>query len=85
MKNIEEFADEVISKKNKVITDEVFLLIQNDKVLMHQYLRLVEKHGLDLVNRTIGMLIKKKYGLENDTQRCTNPTSTLIMSHQEFE
>lgn len=86
IKEIEEFASEVIAQKNKKITDEVFLLIQNDKELMHKYLKLVAKMGdLGLVNRTIGKLVKTEYGLKNDTQRCTDPASTLIMSHQEFE
>jgi hypothetical protein len=35
---IVDFADEVIRQKNKSITDEIFLLIQNDKDLMQKYL-----------------------------------------------
>lgn len=85
MNDIEKFADKVISLKNKTITDEVFLLIQNDKELMYKYLRLVEDCGLDLVNRTIGKYIKERYQLTNSPQRCSDPTSTLIQSHQEFE
>lgn len=79
------FADKVIGIKNKTITDEIFLLIQNDKALMKEYLRLVETNSLDVVNRTIGKEIKKYYNLSNDTNRNECPKSTLISSHQEFE
>jgi len=77
------FADKVISQKNKSITDDIFLLIQNDKILMHEYLRLVEKEGLDSVNMLIGKRVKERYGLTND-ERNNEPLSTLIKSHQEF-
>jgi hypothetical protein len=40
---ITDFVDEVIACKNKTITDEVFLLIQNNKGLMQKYLQLVEE------------------------------------------
>ena len=40
---IADFVNEVISIKNKSITDEIFLLIQNDKTLMQQYLKLVQE------------------------------------------
>ncbi len=82
---LSEFVNEVISLKNKVITDEVFLLIQNDKNLMQKYLRLVEEKGLDVVNRFIGKMVKEKYGLINEKDRNLEPKSTLISSHQEFE
>jgi hypothetical protein len=82
---IKNIADEAISRMNKKITDEVFLIIQNDRELMQDYLRAVEKHGLDLVNKTIGKAVKKKYGLINLDEREDNPSSTLIQSHQKFE
>ena len=44
---IKKFADEVLSKFSKEITDQVFLSIQNDRELMHEYLRLVSKEGID--------------------------------------
>ncbi len=81
--DITKFADEVISQMNKSITDKIFLLIQNDKDLMHQYLRLVEKHKLNPVNAQIGKRIKEEYKLTN-AERNENPISTLIVSHQEF-
>jgi hypothetical protein len=38
---IKDLVDKVISCKNKTITDEVFLLIQNDRLFMQEYLELV--------------------------------------------
>jgi hypothetical protein len=82
---IQQFAESVISQKNKSITDEVFLLIQNDRNLMHEYLRLVESEGLDQVNQQIGVAVKLSYNLTNDNCREDQPVSTLIMSHQCFK
>ncbi|MCL2261303.1 MAG: hypothetical protein FWC15_08135 [Fibromonadales bacterium] len=80
---ITKFADKVISQMNKSITDEIFLLIQNDRNLMQEYLRLVQSETLDAVNTQIGKRVKAKYGLTND-ERNNEPLSTLIKSHQEF-
>jgi hypothetical protein len=82
---IKDLVDEVISFKNKKITDEVFLLIQNNKDFMQKYLRLVQEKGLDVVNQQIGKMIMKKYGLTHEDGRNTEPKSTLISSHQEFD
>jgi hypothetical protein len=82
---IKDFVDEVISNKNKTITDEVFLLIQNNKDFMQKYFRLVQENGLDVVNRFIGQAVWRKYNLTPDEGRNMEPKSTLISSHQEFE
>lgn len=89
MSKITLFADELLSRYATVtdtlsITDEVFLTIQNDRDLMHQYLRLVEESGLDAVNQQLGKRIKKHFGLTN-LARCESPKSTLIQSYQQFE
>lgn len=85
MKELKDFISRVIAKKNKTITDEVFLSIQNDKELMQEYLHLVEKKGLQTVNQQIGKGVKEKYSLENHTNRNDTPISTLISSYQEFQ
>ena len=83
---IKDFVDEVISYKNKTITDEVFLLIQNNKNFIKKYLQLVEEKGLDVINRHIGQAVWRKYNLTPETGRInTKPESTLISSYQEFE
>ena len=83
--NIKELGEKAIAVLNKRITNEIFLIIQNDKNLMKEYLRLVEKEGLDKVNMQIGKLIKNSYKLINLNDREDNPSCTLIQSHQKFE
>jgi len=80
-----EIANQAIQTLNKKITNEVFLIIQNDRALMHEYLRAVEKEGLDKVNQTIGKKVKEAYNLVNVNDRENNPSCTLIQSHQKFE
>jgi hypothetical protein len=84
MSNLEDLAAKAIAKMNKRITNEVFMLIQNDRELMQEYLKCVEDKGSQHVNQHIGHQVKKKYGLTNDTTREENPACTLIQSHQQF-
>jgi len=83
--DIDAFVERVIAQKNKQITDEVFLLIQNDRIFMRDYLRLIEENNFNVVNMRIGKLVKTAYNLTNDQSRNDTPTSTLIKSFQEFE
>lgn len=85
MRNSKQIAEDAISILNKKITNEVFLIIQNDRDLMYEYLRAVEKEGLDKVNQTIGKQVKDSYKLVNINDRENNPSCTLIQSHQKFE
>ena len=80
----QEIAEIAISKLNKRITDEIFLIIQHDRELMYEYLRCVETNGLDKTNQTIGKEVKKAYQLQN-ADREEKPSCTLIQSHQKFE
>ena len=82
--HITEFADKVLARFDQSITDEVFLLIQNDRELMHEYLRLVGSEGLDAVNTGIGRKVKEHFALANIPERQGNPKSTLIQTHQKF-
>lgn len=78
-------AEEAIKRMNKKITNEIFLIIQNDRKLMQEYLRAVEKNTVDVVNQKIGKVVKKAYVLTNVDDREENPSCTLIKSHQKFE
>ena len=78
-------AQEAISKLNKEITNNIFLIIQNDRDLMQKYLHTVQELGLDQVNTTIGKEVKAAYNLKNIDDREDNPSCTLIQSHQKFE
>lgn len=79
-----EIAERAISILNKRITNEIFLIIQNHRTLMKEYLRAVEREGLDTVNQTIGKKVRQSYRLTN-SDRENNPSCTLIQSHQKFE
>lgn len=85
MLTVKEIAEEAISRLNKRITNEVFLIIQNDRDLMHEYLRAVDNDGLNTVNQQIGKQVKISYRLKNMNDREDNPSCTLIQSHQKFE
>jgi len=83
--NPEEIATSAIKRMNKKITNEIFLIIQSDRELMQQYLRAIEKFGLDTLNQTIGKKVKEAYKLSNINDREDNPSCTLIQSHQKFD
>ena len=75
-----EIAEEAIRRMNIKITDEIFLIIQNDRDLMQEYLRAVENNGLDKVNQIIGKKVKDFYELENGAIK-NNPLCTLIQTY----
>lgn len=83
--NSKQVAEVAISVLNKRITNEVFMIIQNDKNLMYEYLRAVEIEGLDTVNQTIGKQVKDSYILVNINDREDNPSCRLVQSYQKFE
>lgn len=85
MSKIADFAEKVISRINKRITDMVFLEIQGDRELMQEYLGLIEKEGISTVNKLIGKTVKKQYQLTDADGREDAPESTLIRSHQTFD
>ena len=83
---IRDLVEKVIAQKNKTIIDDVFLLIQNNRDLMKEYLYLVQEKGLQTVNQQIGKMVMKQYGLKHDdTGRNYEPKSTLISSYTELE
>lgn len=79
-----DFTKRVLDLFCREITDMVFLSVQNDPDLMHEYLALVSEKGHDVVNRSLGRAVKARFGLENLPTREDAPRSTLIKSHQEF-
>lgn len=76
------FIDEILKTFNRDITDRVFLMIEEDKSLMQNYLSIVSTSGLDTVNKAIGKRIKSYYDLEN-LEENNNPKSKLIKSYTE--
>ncbi len=81
----QEIAKKAVSKMNKKITNEIFLIIQNDRDLMKEYLLAVENEDntLQTVNQTIGMEVKKAYELVGNSIE-ENPSCTLIETHTTF-
>lgn len=67
------------------ITDLVFLEIQNNRELMHAYLKSIENEGLQSVNMEIGKRVLQRFHLEKIESRGYNPVSVLIQSYQEYE
>lgn len=80
-----DFTGRVLDRFSREITDLVFLSVQNDPELMHEYLALVSQKGHDVVNRSLGRAVKARFGLENLPTREGTPRSTLIKSHREFQ
>ena len=86
MKELNDFKKKVINEFSKEITDRVFLMIQNDKELMKEYLLLIEKgNSLTYINSEIAKEIKRKFSLKNLNEKNSNPKSTLIQGHEIFE
>ncbi len=81
---LKDFVDEVLDQFAEDITDQVFLMIQEDRDLMQKYLAAVSEHDLGKVNRAIGKAVKLRFKLENLPTREVEPISTLIKSHQEY-
>lgn len=78
------FNSKVLDKFSKTITDSVFLMIQNDRELMKEYLDLVQDKTLIVVNQHLGKAIKERFSLVNFPDRQKKPKSTLIQTHQKF-
>ncbi|MBU2492345.1 MAG: hypothetical protein KJ571_06930 [Bacteroidetes bacterium] len=74
------FAEKVLDKFSNEITDQVFLMIENNKELLQNYLEIVSNEGLDNVNQTLGKKVKEYFKLEN-LEENQNPKSKLIKSY----
>lgn len=81
MDKIEEIAEGALQVIVENITDHVFLLIQEDRVLMQQYIEQVIASDKDTVNRKIGKYIKNRLNLTN-IGREEVPESSLIASYE---
>lgn len=85
MSDLKHFSDRLLSKFSQELTDKVFLLIQEDKDLMTEYLDLIHQYGRKTVNPFIGKEVKTRFGLENQESRGESPQSNLIASFQELK
>ncbi len=78
----EEFVEKSLNHFMSNITDEVFLMIQNDRSLMQEYLDLVRLQNGKRLNSYIGKLIKERFRLDDvmasGQPAGGKPQSTLI-------
>ena len=84
MNKVDTFAKKTLDRFSKEITDSVFVFIQTDRELMHDYLNLLSKTDLKYLNSTIAKAVKERFNLTNKKRKGT-PKSTLIQSYEEFE
>ena len=81
--NINQFTQKAIDKFTVDITDKMFLLIQNDRELMQDYLNLLGDNKRHIVNSSIAKAIKEKFNLDNIGESQT-PESILIKTFEQF-
>ena len=78
--SVNEYAEKLTAGFIKDITDNLFLYIERDDEIMREYMTNVNRHGLDTVNKALGMKIKEQLNLENDGEN-PNPKSHLIKGY----
>jgi hypothetical protein len=77
------FAEKVLKQFTEVITDNVFLYIQNNEELLQDYLDAISTSKRQTVNALIGKMIAKRFEVANDIDEKgntirKNPQSVLI-------
>jgi len=79
---LDEFCRKVLNKFSDSVTDQVFLMIQNDRELIKDYLALIAGGGQPhTINGELGKTIKSVFNL-NNVGRCQHPQSPLIQSYE---
>lgn len=77
-----DFVNKVLEKFTKQITDQVFLMIQNDRSLYAEYCNQCHSQGKDNLNRDLGKAIKEHFELINlDEAKLEEVKSVLITSY----
>lgn len=80
------FKSKVVDQFCETITDRIFLMIQNDRELMQEYLSIIEKgNSRANINSQIAKEIKKRFKLNNQNSKNKEPQSVLIASHEQFD
>jgi len=78
--NVNEYAEQVVNDFITDITDHLFLSIEREDKLIREYMKNVNRYGLDAVNMTIGRKVKEILNLENLDEN-DNPKSRIIQSY----
>lgn len=83
---IKTFTDKLLKEFDEELTDQVFLYIQSNREIMHDYLLTVSHYEeVKIVNSKIAQAIKQHYVLTTKNQINNNPKSNLIQSYEKFE
>ena len=85
MISLKEFEKNVIDKFTETITDRTFIMIEQEKELLQEYLDLLGKHPRKTVNSSLAKAIKKRFDLKNKIPNNKEPKSLLIKSFTEFD
>jgi len=85
MTDLTAFKEKVIQRFSAEITDRVFLMIQNDRELLKEYMDLLGTNPQKTINSSLAKEIKKRYNLENKEFKIENPQSLLIQSYESFD
>ncbi len=81
---LDEFRDEVLKRFTRDLTDQVFLYIENDRELTHEYLSILgRENGTDETNQSLDQAVKAYFGL-NEQGENHSPKSRLITSFTEY-
>ncbi len=76
------FTQKVLEKFTEQITDQVFLMIQNDRSLYTEYCNQCHSQGKENLNRELGNAVKDYYNLKNgDKAKLEEVKSVLITSY----
>lgn len=62
--DLDQFTDRLLERFSGPISQQVFIRIQSDPVLMREYFTLVEKHGVSEVNGFIADRIREEMETE---------------------
>ena len=80
--NLNQFEEKILEKFSEQITDIVFLMIENDKELLIDYMQLIENgNKRKTINSQMAQTICKKFNLENKGFEVEKPLSKLIESY----
>lgn len=80
---LRQFQQRALTQFTREITDIFFCYIENDRKLMHDYLRVIGRDSdLDTTNRALGAAVKERFNLENGDEN-SKPKSKLIESYTE--
>ena len=80
-----EFKNKIIDLFAERITDYVFLMIQNDRKLMGEYLHIIEQNSsLKNVNSQIAQEVRSSFSLDLLNEKEKIPQSFLIQGHDKF-